>query len=373
MNISINNSLNGSINGSHSYLNTAGQSHSQQALGNPWNNNQQNGGSTRVKSAGISSERSREVRQMVRSLNQKTENENPYAVNSKDKIKDLLGVSGSSKSDKEKKAKKHSTYNYKEVANKILRAKTSVSAGQAVLSAKRKVLEVRRKMASSDGDADELQAALTHAKRMEMAARKKKHHLELEELVVTTQQRDEKLDKMEEAASDMNSSLVQASEKQVAEREDAIFEEREEILDEVTESMEESGAEVSDDMMAELNQLIAEIGEEELKQLEEEMEMLEDMEVIDPHMSKEDLEDLKRKHRSAENKAIMKANMDYLKSMIKHSLHTAGTGGGNAMGGIGAGGTVSAGTAISAAVDVAVSGVDCPQAAASMPSIDVQV
>lgn len=372
MNISMNNSL----NGSNSYLYASKRSGGGQIAGNPWND-QQSGDAARERAL----EKSREVKKMVRSLNQtKTENENPYAVNSKDKIKDLMGTTGSSKSDKDKKAKKHTNYNYKEVANKILRAKTSVSAGQAVLSAKRKVLEVRRKMASSDGDADELQAALTHAKRMEMAARKKKHHLELEELVVTTQQRDEKLDKMEEAASDINSSMVQASEEQVAEREDAIFEEREEMLDEITEGIAGEGAGgsgsgetavISDDMMAELNEMIAEFGEEELKQLEEEMEMLENMEVIDPHMSKEDLEDLKRKHRSAENKAIMKANMDYLKTMIKHSLQAGGAG---ASAGAGSGSSVAGGgvPAIPAGVDVAVSGVDC-SAAASVPSIDVQL
>ena len=225
-------------------------------------------------------------------------------------------------------------------------------------------------MASSDGDADELQAALTHAKRMEMAARKKKHHLELEELVVTTQKRDEQQDKMEEAASEINSSMVQASEEQVAEQEDAIFEEREAMLDEVTEGMQDGGAELSEDAMAELNEMIAEFGEEELKQLEEEMEMLENMEVIDPHMSKEDLEELKRKHRSAEYKAIMKANMDYLKTMIKHSLQSSG---GNSIssGGVQSVGGVSA--PASMGMDVAVAGVDVSAASAAMPSVDVQI
>ena len=41
------------------------------------------------------------------------------------------------------------------------------------------------------------------------------------------------------------------------------------------------------------------------------------MEMIDPHMTKEDLEELKRKHRASEQKAMMKADMDYLKGMIK--------------------------------------------------------
>ena len=42
-------------------------------------------------------------------------------------------------------------------------------------------------------------------------------------------------------------------------------------------------------------------------------------------MSKEDFEDLKRKHRASENKAIVKANMEYLKDMIKHELGKAGS------------------------------------------------
>ena len=44
-------------------------------------------------------------------------------------------------------------------------------------------------------------------------------------------------------------------------------------------------------------------------------EMLENMEIVDPHMSEEELEELKRKHRAAENKAIVKAEMDYLKGL----------------------------------------------------------
>jgi len=66
----------------------------------------------------------------------------------------------------------------------------------------------------------------------------------------------------------------------------------------------------------------ASFSEEELKELEEAMEMLETMEVVNPHMSKEDLEELKRKHRASEDKAIMKANMEYLKDMIKHERPT---------------------------------------------------
>ncbi len=41
-------------------------------------------------------------------------------------------------------------------------------------------------------------------------------------------------------------------------------------------------------------------------------------------MSEERLQELKRKHRSEENRAMVKADMDYLKDMIKHCLDKGG-------------------------------------------------
>lgn len=262
------------------------------------------------------SRRTEKLRELLRGLKQ---NQNPYMPTAENRPYGFSELSGSSESKKEE-VKKSANYNYKEVAAKILRAKTALSAGQAYISAKRKVLEIRRKISHEDGDPEELQLALTHAKRMEMAARKKKHHLELEELAATTQKRDEEKDQAEEAASELKWALVAEEEEKVTEQEDAVFEEREELMDEMTAELEESGEEVSDEMLADLNEMVSEFGEEELKALEEAMEMLENMEMVDPHMSEEELEELKRKHRAAEQKAILKADMDYLKDMIKHQV-----------------------------------------------------
>ena len=261
---------------------------------------------------------SQQMRQMIRTLKQdSSQNQNNKKVN------DFLEASGSPDAAEEETAAA-SNYNYKEVASKIQSAKTSNSAGQAVLTAKRAVSQIKRKISAGDGDPEELQLALTHAKRMEMVARKKKHHLELEEMVARTQKMDERFDKQEDAAQGIQSAITQAEEEKVTEKEDEIFDEREAMLEEALAQIEESGAAVSDEMMADLNKMISEFGEEELKELEEAMEMLENMEVVDPHMSKEDFEDLKRKHRASENKAIAKANMEYLKDMIKHELGKAG-------------------------------------------------
>ena len=261
---------------------------------------------------------SQHMRELLRNLKQTpVQNENPYSAMSKDRANGFLDLTETKESEKEDKNDIPYNYNFKEVESRIQRAKTSVSAGQAVVSARRKVLEVRRKMASSKNNAEELQLALTHARRMEMVAKKKKHHLELEELARTVSKRDEKLEQQEQAAVDMKNSMVTADEEKIVKRQDEIFDERIEMISEAAEQM-------NDQMLKELNEKIAEFGEDELRELEEAMEMLENMEMIDPHMTKEDLDELKRKHRASEQKAMMKADMDYLKGMIK--LNSAGKG-----------------------------------------------
>ena len=259
---------------------------------------------------------SQQMRQMIRDLKQ----EQYASKTSKDKVNGFSELSGSPDAAEEEEIDTSEKYNYKTVASKIQRAKTSISAGQAVLAAKRETLKIKRKISSGNGDPEELQLALTHAKRMEMVARKKQHHLELEEMVERTQSRDEKLENQRDVGQQMQSALASAEEEKITEKEDAIFDAREEMLDAALQQMQEGEASFSEEELKELNEMISEFGEEELKELEEVVELMETMEVVDPHMSKADLEELKRKHRASEDKAIMKANMEYLKDMIKHEL-----------------------------------------------------
>lgn len=264
-------------------------------------------------------QKSAQMRELLRNVNNTVKSSvNPYEVSTREHYN---GYSPAAKTEKKtQKPTKSYRYNYKDVASRILRAKTSLGAAQAVISAKRKVAEVQRKISAGSGDAEELQLALTHARRMEMVARKKKHHLELEELVERTGQSDENAQQAETVAKSAANDVSGQAQETVSEAEDAIFEERQEILSGTMEEWKESGEEITEEMTEELNALISEIGEEELEALEEAMEALESMEIIDPHMSEEDFENLKRKHRSQEERAMMKANMDYLKEMIKHQM-----------------------------------------------------
>lgn len=368
------------------YGNACQKSYSSPFLGNPNASAKNSGGTCQPagnamfsNSAGIymkstesgSGLKSKEMRTFLKNLTQTSyQKDNPYAVTYQDKLSGFLEMSGSPDSEEDELIQKNTGYNYNEVANKIQQAKTPVSASQALISAQRKVFEVRRKLACGDGDTQELQLALTHAMRMEMVARKKKHHLELEELVVTTQKRDEKLDQMEETVSDMKNAMLDALEGKVTQEEDAVFDKRKELGDEIMEEMEESGLKMSDERMSELNDMIAEFGEEELKELEETMEQLENLEVVDPHMSKEELEELKRKHRNAENKAIVKANMEYLKDMMKHTVQK-GAGFSGMRGGLSLASPIPSAAAFGVSVGAETAAVGAAEV--NMPSIDIQV
>ena len=267
------------------------------------------------------SSKSQQMRELIRNLKQTQDNANPYAVTSQDRTNGLLDPSGAADKEEEK-LQKRTDYSYKEVAAKIQRAKTSAGAGQAVLSAKRKVLEVKRKLASGDGDAEELQIALTHAKRMELVARKKKRHLELEEMVVRTQKNDELQELQSKAQEEITNMASRAGQEKILQKEDRIFKVLSESVLENREN-EVSAVAGEDAGSAEISggagqgspdfDELFELGEEALEELEEVMEQFENLEVIDPHMSKAEFEELRTKHRASEDRAIIKADMDYLK------------------------------------------------------------
>ena len=287
-------------------------------------------------------QRMQEIRDMLRDLKQQqiqqqTQQKNGvFAGTLQQTMNDFLSMSGAPTDDDDKMTSADAPYNGKQVENRIRSAKTSLSAGQAVLTAKRKVQELKRKLNTGTGDAEDLHVALIHAERMEAVARKKKHHLELEELAKTMVERDEQKNRAEESADALRGVMTQLTEEEISAKEDEIWEERLKRLDDIREQARQGAIseETQEKMLADL----ASFGEEMLKNLEEAMELMEGMEVIDPHMDEEELKELKRKHRNAEEKAMVKADMDYLKEMIKRQLQKGagvpGMGGSAAAGGV---------------------------------------
>ena len=243
----------------------------------------------------------------------------------------------SSSSSAKVKQKKKINYSYSGISSKIQMAKNSVSAGQAVIAAKRKVMELRRKASSGNVDSDDLQLALSHAKKMEMIAKKKKHNLELEEMVEHAKARDDMEEKIKDSST-AQTDILDAAKQTIENAEDEIKKQQEAYAEEIEAQFEEMAEEYetedisSEDRMEEfsdvMSEMMEEFGEEEMEMLEETMEMLEQLEAVNPHMSDEQLDNLKRKHRASENKAIAKANMEYIKGVMKQlekeSNHNSG-------------------------------------------------
>ena len=222
-------------------------------------------------------------------------------------------------------------YNFKEISNKIMRAKTPVSAGQAVIAAKRKISEIKRKLAGSGGDSDDLQLALTHARKMEVVAQRKKNNLELEELVQNTQKRDELLKKQEETSSSMSIDAFEQLKDEVLDKQFKAIEDNAKIIQEEMakkqqelrkEAQREQTENVREEMEEQMSAFLDEMDDEQSEMLKEMSEMLDAVEIVDPHMDEQQLNKLKLKHRLAENKALMKADMDYLKTAM--SSHQTG-------------------------------------------------
>lgn len=71
-------------------------------------------------------------------------------------------------------------YNYKLISTAILRAKTPKGAAQAAMKARQKLGELLR--GSNEGSDPDLRAAVIHVRKMELIAKRKKKHLEQEEM-----------------------------------------------------------------------------------------------------------------------------------------------------------------------------------------------
>lgn len=187
-----------------------------------------------------------------------------------------------------KKKSKRLQYNFKEISSQIMMSKTSGSAGRVVILARAKVALLQKQLKNSDYDCKELEHAIIHAKKMERIARKRVKHLQ-----------------QEEKAKQKGSCSVEGEENKAG----------------AWENMDKNGSlEVSEEelerLMREYQELMEEVtvkpGEvTELEELSDEM-----IGAVETDMTPEDLERLKKKHRSDELREIMEADMKYLKALF---------------------------------------------------------
>lgn len=186
------------------------------------------------------------------------------------------------------KKKKRLQYNFKEISSMLLTAKTSGSADQALIKARVNVAMLQRKLRNGDYDEKELQNALTHAKKLEQIARKRKKHL-----------------KEEEKAAQQGSCQTDAEQYEDSD---------------TGKTAEEQNPEVSQEALEDLMRQFRQFTEETLDELADAagLDELADafMEVSQTDMDEEDLQRLKRKHRAEELQEITEADMKYLKNLF---------------------------------------------------------
>lgn len=295
-------------------------------------------------------------------------------------------------------------YNFKNISSKILRSKTSASARQVVSQAKRELLRLKKeRQNNTDGDTEELDAAIAHAKAMERVAKKKVKHLEEEEmakasggpcadaLVKEEEKEEEKYDEAldeeesEEALRDTDAEYY-GEEYELASYDEALsysdmFSEYEDIsMDAMSESF--SDLQTVNEAFSDIQALTDEMFEEFSQNMKD---MLEEMgldELSDSLMSaKGDMDpaDLKKmviKHRNKEMKDMVKADADYLKKIFDHfaKLKSGGAVPGASVGnGSGAVNAATPSVSVSSIASAPQVALTSPTAGVPSPMIDISI
>lgn len=205
-----------------------------------------------------------------------------------------------------KKAPKRVNYNMRQISARILKCKTSGSARMALTGARAKVAQLKRQMYDYGIDRYDLEHAIIHATKIMRVAKKKLKHLQEEEAAKTggpcAGEQEDMEEKLEEefledtktqgtpdgAGTEESEAEILRDLQQEIERE-AMKAMQEEMQQMVQETLEESG----------LGELLEELGAS-----------------FSADMDPDDLEAMKKKHRSEELKDILEADMKYLKAIF---------------------------------------------------------
>ncbi len=220
----------------------------------------------------------------------------PYQRRTKQDIKnECAGIAAKKTADairiqksKARQKKKKLNYNYKKISRQITMNNTSTGARRVITKAREEVVSLLRKQMSGKYDETDLRHAIIHARKMERVARRKKKHLEEEEKAAATgkglieqgaaSDEDEQMKKLEESMENLKDEEL--------ERMQELMEEYERLMQE----LEQTGG--ANDLMKEY------------------------MGATEQEMSPEEIDELRKKHRAAEMKDIVEADMKYLKAMF---------------------------------------------------------
>lgn len=187
---------------------------------------------------------------------------------------------------KQKKAakKKKLNYNYKKISRQITMSRTTNGIRRVITRARDQVVDLLRKQMSGKYDETDVRHAIIHARKMERVARKKKKHLEQEEKADATGKA--LIEKGEDSSNEDEKELEKAANGLSKEELERLIAEYEELMQEMEQA---SGM---DEVMKEY------------------------MGATEVEMSPEEVDQLRKKHRSDEMKDIVEADMKYLKALF---------------------------------------------------------
>lgn len=238
----------------------------------------------------------RDIKRLLTSTGQKENGADFFSSKTKSILESTQSYSESLRSQRQQAkdtalSLKKLKYQHKSISSKILSAKTSEQAKQAVSSARREVIKLKRQRLDPDVDTEELEAAITHAKEMERVAKKKERHLETEELAKIT---------------------GKVTAQGIAQGDGSFVQDIEEITPEsgdTSQETEEMTIEMMEDLEDGMREMLEDIGFGEI---------LDGTSGVTKDMSEEDIKKLEIKHRNSEMKDIVKADADYLKVVFNH-------------------------------------------------------
>ena len=194
--------------------------------------------------------------------------------------------------------KKRLPYSFKEISTRLLKTKKSGNAHQVLISARQKAVSLRLMYKGGVYDDDEVLAALMHAQAIVRVAKKREKHLQEEERAVKKIGKDGVF-----CEADLEEKTEEASSRQIHKEE-----------------REQTKAKMDLQRMQKLMEQYERMMQEAMKELEQldNMDALSEELGIDGEVSMdpEDLELMKKKHRADEMRAIVEADMKYLKFMF---------------------------------------------------------
>lgn len=281
---------------------------------NPLNQNEKTTKKADVNNGHIS------LKRMLEEANREKQNTPVFASNSNSIISSSMNYSEKLKAQRENAKntsleKKKLRYQFKDISSQIVRSKTSQVARQAVSAARRELMRLKQEKQSGEYDAEEIEAAINHAKAMERVARKKVKHLEEEEMLKAAGGpcAEESIDQEEKTQEDeelTEADIDEIEEDDVLAKDASIEEELSvEEMEEILSQMSELSSSMTDSMDDAMKDMMSDMGLDELA---------DSLAAAKGDMDPEDLKMLKIKHRCKEMKEMTKADSEYLKAVFEH-------------------------------------------------------